>query len=206
MLKILKSVAAAAMLCLPALCHADAASAGGTHATLAQAQPGTEHLPGAPGAPGFERGPGGARTGFGSGGPAMGFGRGGPGAPGMGFGPAGRMLRRHRAMLMQQRWAALDLSDPQRERLRDLHDAHARQSIEQHAQMALARLDLQKLMRADRPDPEAVNAQIDRIARLRADQMKSAFELRMRAHALLTDEQLRKLRSAAPGGAPRGEM
>jgi Spy/CpxP family protein refolding chaperone len=170
-------LAAAATLCLPALVHAHPATST-TAAVLAQAQ----HGPGVPD-----------------------FGRGG-GRPGMGFAPGRNLQRRHRALLMQQRWAQLGLSDSQRERLRELRDTHERQAIERRAQLQLARLDLRRLMRADHPDPEAVNAQIDRLARLRAEQMKSAYDLRLRAQSVLTDEQLQKLRSRAPGAAPRGEM
>jgi len=174
MRKTLVHLAAAALLCMPALVHAQAAGGPARHSFFGPGQ-------GAPGAPEF-----------------------GPGA--RGFAPGRGLQRRQRGMLMRQRWAALGLSDTQRQRLRDLRDAHQRQAIEQRAQLALARLDLQKLMRADRPDQEAVNAQIDRIARLRAEQMKSAFELRLRAQSVLTDEQLRQLKSSAPGRNARGEM
>ena len=172
MRKTLVHLAAAAILCLPALVHAQVTGGPARHPIFGQEQ----------GAPAF-----------------------GPGA-GRAFAPGRALQRRQRGMLMRQRWAALGLSDTQRERLRDLRDAHQRQAIEQRAQLALARLDLQKLMRADRPDPEAVNAQIDRIAHLRAEQMKSAFELRLRAQSVLTDEQLRQLKSSAPGRNARGEM
>jgi Spy/CpxP family protein refolding chaperone len=123
--------------------------------------------------------------------------------PGLGFhhgGPGGPMARRGRAMAMRMRLAQLDLSDAQRAKLRDLHEAHARRAIQRRADMQLARLDLHKLMSADRPDPGAVNAQIDRLAKIHADGLKAAFEMRMQARAVLTPEQLRQLRS------PQGPM
>ena len=119
-------------------------------------------------------------------------GRRGPGGEGM------EMLHRHLAM----RLADLDLSDAQRERLRDIHDARARKAIQRRADMQLARMDLHRLMRADKVDAGAVNAQIDRMARMHADGMKAAFEAHQQVRAVLTPEQLKMLRS---GPGPRME-
>jgi len=128
----------------------------------------------------IERGPGGGM------GPGMGMRRGWPGGP---------MARRGGGMAMRLRLAQLDLSDAQRAKLRDLHEAHARKAIQRRADMQLARLDLHRLMSADRPDPGAVNAQIDKLARLHADGLKAAFDMRMQARAVLTPEQLKQLRA-----------
>ena len=121
----------------------------------------------------------------------------GPGGMGMRRGhPDGRaMFGRGAPMMMRLKLAQLDLSDTQRSRLRDLHEAHARKAIQRRADMQLARMDLGKLMRADKADAGAVNAQIDRIARLQADGLKAAFEVRMQARAVLTPEQIKKLHS-----------
>ena len=100
---------------------------------------------------------------------------------------------------MHARLAELDLSDAQRTKLRDLHEAQARKAVQRRADMQLARLDLHKLMREDRPNVSAVNAQIDKLARLHAEGMKARFETQMQAHAVLTPEQLKQLRSG-PGG------
>jgi len=119
-------------------------------------------------------------------------------------GPGARlMLRRHLAM----RLAGLDLTAAQRERLRDLHEGQARKAIQRRADMALARLDLHRLMRADKVDAAAVNAQIDKLARLHAEAMKSAFETHMLARAVLTPDQLEKLRNGpGPGSINRHLM
>ena len=110
--------------------------------------------------------------------------RGGPGGHGM-------MMRRGAAM----RFAALDLTDAQREKLRDIHEAAARKSVQRRADIQLARMDLRKLMRAESPSASSVNAQIDKISRLEADGMKAHFDTFMQARAVLTPEQLKKLRS-----------
>jgi len=66
--------------------------------------------------------------------------------------------------------------------------------------MQLARMDLNKLMRADTPSSSAINSQIDKITRLQADGMKSHYDAFMQARAVLTPEQLKQLRS---GPGPR---
>jgi Spy/CpxP family protein refolding chaperone len=123
----------------------------------------------------------------------------GPGGMGMGMrhgGMGGRpMFNRRAAMGMRARLAQLDLTEAQSSKLRDLHEAHARKAVQRRADMQLARMDLRKLMRADKPDMGAVNAQIDKIARMQAEGLKSAFEVRMQARAVLTPEQLKKLRA-----------
>jgi len=123
--------------------------------------------------------------------------RGGPHAhmrgPG---GPGGRRMAMRRGMAW--RFAALDLTDQQREKLRDIRDAAARKSVQRRADIQLAHMDLRKLMRSDSPTASSVNAQINKISRLQADGMKARFDTFMQARAVLTPEQLKKLR-AGPG-------
>ena len=104
-------------------------------------------------------------------------------------------------MGMHMRMAKLDLTDAQRDKMRDLHEAAMRKNIQRQADMKIARLDLHKLMRADAPSAQAVNTQIDKIAKLQADGMKARFEVLMQARALLTPEQLKKLKET-PGPGP----
>jgi Spy/CpxP family protein refolding chaperone len=100
---------------------------------------------------------------------------------------------------LMARWADLDLSDEQREKIRDLHDAQARKAVQRRADMQLARLDLRKLMREERPNSASVSMAIDRIARLHADGLKARFETHMQARALLTPEQRKQLLERLPG-------
>lgn len=120
-------------------------------------------------------------------------GPGGMGGPGMTGSPHGRRMRMMQRHGMAMRLAQLDLTEDQRTRMRGLHEAAMRKDIQRRADLQLAMLDLRKAMRGDKPEAAAVNAQIDRIAKLRADAMKSRFETRMAARALLTPEQLKKL-------------
>jgi Spy/CpxP family protein refolding chaperone len=108
-------------------------------------------------------------------------------------GPHGHGMKMRRNLGM--RFAALDLTAAQREKLRDIHEASARKNVQRRADMQLAHMDLRKLMRAESPSASAVNGQIDRIARLQADGMKAHFDTFMQARAVLTPEQQKQLRS-----------
>ena len=131
----------------------------------------------------------------------------GPDEPGdVGHGDGAKHARRmefggprERGMMMRHglamRFAALDLTDAQRDKLRDIHEAAARKSVQRRADLQLAHMDLRKLMRAESPSASAVNTQIDKITRLQADGMKAHFDTFMQARAVLTPEQQKKLRS-----------
>jgi Spy/CpxP family protein refolding chaperone len=119
-------------------------------------------------------------------------------------GPRGRMGMHHPGgrpgMAAMQR---LDLTDAQREKLRGIHDQAARRQIELRAKIATARLDLRKLMRADKPDLAAINAQIDRLAQWRAGAEKARVAAMLEARGVLTPDQRRMLRE---GPRMRGRM
>ncbi len=128
-------------------------------------------------------------------------GPGGPGGPhgsmtrGGRHGPGMRGMRhgRHGGMGIARRFAGLDLSEAQRGKLRDLHEAAMRKGVQRRADAQLARMDLHKLMRAENPSASAVNAQIDKVARLQSDGLKAHFDTYMQARALLTPEQRKQL-------------
>lgn len=135
---------------------------------------------------GMRMGPGGMGHG-GMGGPGMGMrmrGPGGPGGPGMGRG------MRHPAMM----FAMLDLSDAQKDKMRDIHERAARTQIQARADMQIARMDMATLMRADNPDQGAINAQIDKMAQIRAGMQKTRAAAMLEARAQLTPEQKKKMK------------
>jgi len=104
-------------------------------------------------------------------------------------------------MAFHMRMANLDLTDAQRDKMRDLHEAAMRKNIQRKADLEIARMDLHKLMRADAPSGQSVNTQIDKIAKMRADAEKAHFEVFLQARALLTPEQLKQLKEPpAPSG------
>jgi len=127
----------------------------------------------------------------------------------------GRRMGHGGAMMMHARMAErLHLTDEQRTRIRDLHERQMRRGIQARADLQLARMDLHKLMRAPRPELTAINSQIDRMARMRADLAKSRVATMMESRAVLTPEQQKQMREmrmhpgAMPGGGAggRGEM
>jgi Spy/CpxP family protein refolding chaperone len=123
--------------------------------------------------------------------------------PGMGGGPGlrrGPEMGPWRAELAR----ALKLTDAQKEKLGDLRERQLRKGIQARADLALARLDLRKLLRGERPNLTAVDAQIDRIARLRADLAKSRIATLLEMRSLLTPEQQRLLRERREMMGPRG--
>lgn len=118
----------------------------------------------------------------------------GPGGPrdgmrrGMGRGPRGRGPGA--AALREE----LKLTDDQKSKLADIRDRRARAAIPIQGDLRIASLDLRKLMRADKPDPRAIDAQIDRIASLRASLEKARVAGMLEARAVLTPAQQKIMR------------
>jgi Spy/CpxP family protein refolding chaperone len=108
-------------------------------------------------------------------GPGMGR---GPTGPGMGQGP----------MMMH----GLDLTPEQQKKMAGLHEKQARLMVQAEADLRIATMDLQQLMRSEKPDQAKIDAQIDRIAQLRAGMQKSRTATMLEARGLLTPEQLKK--------------
>ena len=125
-----------------------------------------------------------------------GRGQGGPGARGPG-------MRRGPGMGDEFR-EKLNLSDEQKAKLADIHDRHERAAIPIHGDLRIASLDLRKLMRADKPDGREIDAQIDRIASLRASLHKSRVAGMLEARAVLTPTQQKLMREHGGGMMGRG--
>jgi Spy/CpxP family protein refolding chaperone len=115
----------------------------------------------------------------------------GPGGPGMrGPGLRGAEMReRHGAMMRE-----LDLTKEQRDKVADLREKQERAAIRMRADLQTARLDLRRLMRADKPDRAAIDRQIDRMAQLGADMRKARVGMMLDVRALLTPEQRERAR------------
>jgi len=125
----------------------------------------------------------------------------------MGMRRRGPGMRGGMAMWGPQLAERLKLTDEQRTRMRDIMDQQRRHAIQSRADLQIARLDLGKLMRADDPDASAIDAQIDKLARLRADLAKSRVASLMEAREVLTPEQrdqLKQMRQHPGMGRGRG--
>jgi Spy/CpxP family protein refolding chaperone len=95
----------------------------------------------------------------------------------------------------------LDLTDAQREKLAEVRDKHRRAAVPIEGDLKLARMDLEKLMRSEKPDANAVSRQVDKISNLRGQLMKNRLTGLIEAKAVLTPEQQKKLKDMrGPGG------
>ena len=97
----------------------------------------------------------------------------------------------------------LNLTDDQRTKLADIRDKQARAAIPIQGELQLAGLDLRKLVRADKPDSKAIDAQIDKMAGLRARLQKARVASMLEARAVLTPAQQKIMRESR-GGMGRG--
>jgi Spy/CpxP family protein refolding chaperone len=98
----------------------------------------------------------------------------------------------------------LGLSDAQRQKVEDIHERTARKAIQARADLGIAALEMRKLMRSEKPDLRAVEAQIDRIAAMRAGIAKARAAAHLEMRSVLTPEQQKKLRTLHEQGPPPG--
>ncbi len=87
----------------------------------------------------------------------------------------------------------LDLTDVQRNKLQTLADDLARKEIRMRADLAIARLDLVTLLRADAPTQSDVDAKVNAVTRLQGDMMKAGLTARLEARKVLTADQRKKM-------------
>jgi Spy/CpxP family protein refolding chaperone len=101
--------------------------------------------------------------------------------------------------------AYLNLTDPQVDRLRQVLVETEKSAVKTRAEMAVAGIELRELLRADKPDREAVMKKVQEISNLRAELMKQHVEALLAAKSLLTPEQQKKFRTYMEGwrGAER---
>ena len=115
------------------------------------------------------------------------------GSPEMGRpGPVERRMEfRHHRM---ERMRELDLSKEQQEKIADLREKQAYRAIRLRADLQTARLDLRRMMRAERTDRLAINRQIDRLAQMRAEMAKARVGTMLDIRGLLSPEQRERAR------------
>jgi len=96
----------------------------------------------------------------------------------------------------------LDLTDAQRANLREVGGKQLRRGIQERADIQIAALDLHKLVRADQPDQKAIDAQVDKLAGMRAQLQKERIATLLEMRSVLTAEQrakAEKMREDMPG-------
>jgi len=87
------------------------------------------------------------------------------------------------------------LSDKQIDQIHDLQYKADREKIDIHHELQRARLDLEQMMRADKPDRARVLAQVDKIGALETKLKKNRVGLMLQIRGLVTPEQWRKMES-----------
>ena len=107
--------------------------------------------------------------------------------PGMGAG--------HGAMMLK----GLGLTADQQKKVAVIHEKQARLMVQAQADLRIATMDMQQLMRAETPDKAKIDAQIDKLAQLRAGMQKSRTATLLEVRALLTPEQLKKCQAGLMG-------
>ena len=88
----------------------------------------------------------------------------------------------------------LDLTGAQRTKMREAGERQMRRGIQERADLAISRLDLRQLVRADKPDQRAIDAQVDKIAGMRAQLQKERLAMMLEMRSMLTDAQRSKLK------------
>jgi Spy/CpxP family protein refolding chaperone len=93
----------------------------------------------------------------------------------------------------------LELTDNQRDRIRDLRTAHQKDMVKRRADLRIARIELRELIDSD-ADRAQIDAKIEQIGQLRTEMQKAQVGHRLEVKELLTPEQLEKLEDLRPVG------
>jgi Spy/CpxP family protein refolding chaperone len=88
----------------------------------------------------------------------------------------------------------LNLTEQQRNKLREMGVEQQKKAIRLHADIQTKEIELHELLRAANPDRAAINAKIDEIGALKAQTEKDSVGQRLAFEQLLTPEQKQKLR------------
>ncbi len=108
----------------------------------------------------------------------------------------GRMGPRLLAMLENDRFKAnLGLTDQQSDRLRQIVVDAEKSTVKIGADMAVRGIELRELLRADKPDREAVMRKVQELSNLRGEMMKQHVDSLLTAKTVLTPEQQKKIRT-----------
>lgn len=105
-----------------------------------------------------------------------------------------RMAQRVLTLLDNDRVKAeLALTDPQVTQLRKIVVDTQKSGIQTRAQLAVRGIELRELLRAEKPDRDAVLKKTQEISELRGQMMKQHIEALLAAKSVLTPEQQKKI-------------
>ena len=83
----------------------------------------------------------------------------------------------------------LELSEAQRSEIDELITARRKDNIKQKAELDIARVDLEKLIKQEDPDLDAIESQLRDIAMMQASMQFAQIKIRIDAKNVLSDEQ-----------------
>ena len=130
---------------------------------------------------------------------AQGYGY-GPGMMGQGRGMMGQGQGMMGGQGMQggSMWAALNLTDEQREKVLAIQEEHRKKNWAAMGEVRAEQFKLRSLYGADKPDANKVVEQQKKVDALRQQMLKSRVETHNQIAAVLTPEQRKQLRQYAP--------
>jgi len=98
----------------------------------------------------------------------------------------------------------LGITDQQADRLRQIAVDTEKFSVKTRAEIVVCSMELHELLRADKPEREAVMKKVQEISDLRGEIMKQHIESLLATKTVLTPEQQKKMRALLEHrGAPR---
>lgn len=107
----------------------------------------------------------------------------------------GRTERLLRLMESDRGKEELGLSDDQVQRIHQVIVDTTKASIKTGADLAVRRIELRELLRADNPDRDAATKKVQEISNLRGELIKLRVEAMIAAKKVLTPEQQKKIRA-----------
>lgn len=113
-----------------------------------------------------------------------------------------KMKQGERSGMRKMMAAKLELTDEQKAKMEKLRTDFQLSMVDQQAKVRKGQIQLRQLMRDDKAAVTAVEAQIDQMARLRAESAKMRFRHHAEMQSILTDKQkemLKELREDRPG-------
>lgn len=122
----------------------------------------------------------------------------------------GKAMRMHGRMgeMRMEMAAKLELTDDQKAKMEKLRDDFQMLMIDQQAKVRKAQIQMRQLRRDDKASVSAAEAQIDVIAKLKAESAKMRYRHHTEMRSILTDKQkdmLKEMRPRSMGGM-RGDM
>jgi Spy/CpxP family protein refolding chaperone len=121
-------------------------------------------------------------------------------------GPQGHFMSQRLLALLDndQFRSRINLTDDQANHLRQIIVDAQKSAIETRARLAVDGIELRELLRADKPDQDAVMKKAEAITRLRGQMMKNGIQAILDAKDVLTPEQQKKVRDLMESRFMRG--